>query len=814
MKLRAYELARELEMPVKDLIDQARARGIAIRSNLSVLEPEQAEQLRKFFREPQAPAARLPAEAQRGKAGPQPAKAPAAVPSAAPRATKAALPAVASAKTDLPAGAASAKAGAAPQAPSPAAPPAAEPEPPAARTPSAALSILEAGPSSEREVRAQRPHEMDTLEMLREREEIERRKSRPTAKFPAVPPPASRHAPVPHVSAARRAIHQVPPPPPPLAIKEAPKKITVTLPITVKDLSRELGIKANVLLQKLLGHGVTVTINNPLGEDAVVLVGLEVGREIEIRKAKSFEEQLVRKVEDPPGSLLPRAPVVTLMGHVDHGKTSLLDRIRQSRVAESEHGGITQHIGAYRVSVRDKHVVFLDTPGHEAFTAMRARGANVTDVAVIVVAADDGVMPQTEEAINHARAAGVPIVVALNKIDKPDANMHRAKNQLSQLTLVPEEWGGKTGVVEVSALTGHGIEPLLERLVLEAEILELKANAERPGVGTVLEARMVEGRGSTVTVLVQNGTLRRGDTVLAGTVVGRVRALHDEHGRSVPSAGPATPVEVTGLPELPEAGDRLEAVGDLALARDAAAERRLVKMEKRAISRPHVTLETLFQRIGETKLKEVRIVLKTDVKGSAEVLSEQLRALSTQEVQLRILHCGVGAINESDILLADASDSLVLGFQVSREERAKALAEEKGVDVRLYNVIYEIIEQMRAALEGLLEPILKEAVIGHLSVKEVFRISRVGSVAGCLVTDGKILRSSLVRLRREGNVPFEGKLDSLKRFKDDVREVLEGYECGVKLQGFNDVRSGDILEVYEIQQIARKLSAPSGSPAR
>jgi len=586
-------------------------------------------------------------------------------------------------------------------------------------------------------------------------------------------------------------------------VVERPSAVTVEYPVTLKSLSAATGIKAGELLKKLMTSGVIATINDTLDNDVVEMMGVEFAVEITVKQPRDLEEELRRqRPEDKPEDLVSRAPVVVFLGHVDHGKTSLLDAIRKSKVTESEAGGITQHFSAYKVN----NVVFLDTPGHEAFTEMRARGANVTDVAVLVVAADDGVMPQTEEAVNHAKAAGVPIVVALNKIDKPEADPMKVKGQLAALDLSPEEWGGSTVLCDVSAVTGQGIPELLEMLALESELLELKANPNKSASGTVLEAELSEGRGIIANVLVMEGSLRRGDVILCGAGFGRIRHLRDDTGREIAQAGPATPVEIWGLNEIPEAGDSFFVVDDLSQARAVAIEKQHQIRMRRLAERHHVTLENLFSRIEEGKVKELRVVLKCDVKGTIEALTSSLAQLSTDEVKIRILHSGVGGISESDILLADASDAIVIGFSVSMEERARILSEERKVQVRTYDVIYQVISDVRDAMEGMLEPEEREVIVGHAEVRQTFRISRFGVVAGCHVSDGVIERSNRVRLVREGTVVHTGTLASIRREKDDVREVREGFECGMKLADYDDVKIGDVIESFRIEKIARKLS--------
>ena len=592
------------------------------------------------------------------------------------------------------------------------------------------------------------------------------------------------------------------------AVREKESKVVMELPITVKDLSSKLGIRANEIITKLLlEHNVRSTINQILPEEIVQLLGIEYGMEIEIKKKEMVEErefitdQMSTKSED----MVYRAPIVTFLGHVDHGKTSLLDSIRQTNVAAGEVGGITQHIGAYKVETNGKHVVFLDTPGHEAFTAMRARGANITDVVVLVVAADDGVMPQTEEALNHAKAANVPIVVALNKIDKPGANPLRVKQQLANLELVSEEWGGKTQFVETSAVTKKGINALLERLLLESEILELKANPRNPARGVVLEAHLSEGRGVVANVLIQDGTLHQGDIILCGKTFGRARIITNDRGIEVKEAGPTTPVSVSDFSEVPEAGDKFYVVGDIQKAREIAQERQKKERETSLAKHQHVTLDSLYSKIAEGKVKEIKVILKADYKGSVEVLKKALEELSTPEIKVKILHCGVGGITVSDVLLADASDAIVIGFYVTAEDKARILAEEKGVDVRLYKIIYDATNEIKAAMEGMLEPESKEIVLGQVEIRQVYNISKFGNVAGSYVKTGKITRNSSVRLIRDNIIIYDGKLESLKIVKDDAREVRAGFECGLKVANYNDIKVGDIVEAYEVQKVARTL---------
>ncbi|MBI5307531.1 MAG: translation initiation factor IF-2 [Planctomycetes bacterium] len=592
-------------------------------------------------------------------------------------------------------------------------------------------------------------------------------------------------------------------------IKEKVTKVIMEPPITVKDLSSKMGIRANEIITKLLlEHNIRVTINHILSEDVVQLLGIEYGIEVEIKKKAALDDRgfLSDQVPSRAEDMVYRAPIVTFLGHVDHGKTSLLDSIRMTNVAAGEVGGITQHIGAYKVELHGKHIVFLDTPGHEAFTAMRARGANITDVVVLVVAADDGVMPQTEEALNHAKAANVPIVVALNKIDKLGANPLRVKQQLAALDLSPEEWGGKTQFVETSALTKKGIDVLLERLLLESEILELKANPKASARGVVLEAHLSEGRGVVASVLIQDGTLHQGDSILCGKTFGKARLMINDKGTEVKEAGPAIPVSVSDFSSVPEAGDKFFVVKDIAKAREIAQERQQKQRETSLSKYQHVTLDSLYSKIAEGKVKEIKVILKADFKGSVEVLKKALEELSTSEIKVKILHCGVGGISESDVLLAYASDALVIGFYVATEDKARILAEEKGVEIRHYKIIYDATNEVKSAMEGMLEPESKEVVLGQVEIRQVYGTSKFGNVAGCYVKSGKVTRNSSIRLIRAGIIVFEGKLESLKIVKDDAKEVRAGFECGLKIANYDDIKPGDIVESYEIQKIARTLS--------
>jgi translation initiation factor IF-2 len=589
--------------------------------------------------------------------------------------------------------------------------------------------------------------------------------------------------------------------------KEKESKVTVELPATIKDVSAALGVKAGDIISKLLiGHNIFATINQGLDGELIEMLGIEYGVEIELKQAKEDEDEFsLEEVDDQEEDLKARAPIVTFLGHVDHGKTSLLDSIRKTNVVSFEAGGITQHIGAYRVDTNGKSVVFLDTPGHEAFTAMRARGANVTDLVVLVVAADDGVMPQTEEAINHARAAEVPIVVAINKVDKPEANVQKVKQQLASLELNPEEWGGKVQMIETSVVAKTGLDALLDGLLLEAEILELKAVSKKPAKGIVLEAHVHEGRGVIANLLVREGTLKHGDIVLCGQTYGRVRAIYNDHGEGIKEAGPSTPVAISGLSTCPEAGDKFYSVKDIQKAREIASKRERKMREVALSDRQHVTLDNLYTKIEDGQVKEIKVILKADFKGSVEVLKKSLVEISTKEVRTRVLHSGVGGITETDILLADASDAIVIGFHVVPEDKARVLAESCGVDIRLYKIIYDATNDIKAALEGLLEPDKVEQTLGSVEVRKLFKVSKIGNIAGCYVKSGKILRNSNIRLIRDSVVLYDGKIATLRVVKDDAKEVKAGFECGIRIAGFDDIKVDDIIEAYEIQHIARKL---------
>jgi translation initiation factor IF-2 len=583
------------------------------------------------------------------------------------------------------------------------------------------------------------------------------------------------------------------------------REIEIELPITLKDLAVKLQEKSSVLIKNLMNMGVMAGINQALDEATVNKLCVKYN--CVIKKALNAEEIALQKhkEQDDPGQLKKRPPVVTFMGHVDHGKTSLIDAIRKTKVAEGEHGGITQHIGAYRINLPEGRITFLDTPGHEAFTAMRARGAKITDIVVLVVAADDGIMPQTQEAISHARAAGVSIIVAINKIDKPQANIDMVKKQLSEAGLMSEDWGGKTITVPVSAKTGAGIDSLLEMILLQAEIMELKANPSRMACGVVVEAKMAKGRGPVATLLIQNGTLHLNQNIIVGNLYGKIRAMLDDRGQAVTAAGPAYPVEVLGISGVPQVGEQFFVIEDERQAKELAQERLEKERQQQIKSVKRISLEDLHAQIAEGKIKELKLIVKADVQGSLEAIKDMLERLNVSEIKIDIIHSGVGNINNSDVMLAIASDALIVGFNVNTDDLAKELVAKEGVEVKIYNIIYELANEIKAAVEGMLDPKLKRVFLGKAEVKKMFKLSRSGLIAGCMVTKGKIHRNSMVTVVRNGQPAFEGKLSSLKRFKDDVREVAEGFECGMSVGGFDQLMEGDIIEAYDIEKIARKL---------
>lgn len=587
-------------------------------------------------------------------------------------------------------------------------------------------------------------------------------------------------------------------------VKEIPKEIKYSGTLTVGDLAAKLNKKEAEVIKKLMGLGVMATKNQDLDDDTVKLLcegfGVAVEKEI-VLDDTDFDKY---KQEDKPEDLIERPAVVTIMGHVDHGKTTLLDSIRHTKVTEGEAGGITQHIGAYQVESNDKKVTFLDTPGHAAFTSMRSRGAQVTDIAVLVVAADDGVMPQTVEAINHAKAAEVPIIIAVNKMDKEGANPDRVMQELTEYELVPEDWGGDTIFVQLSAVKREGIDNLLEMILLVSEVEELKANPKLLATGTVIDAQLDKGRGPVATLLVQNGTLRVGESVVVGNTYGRIRAMVSHTGKRVEQASPSTPVEVTGLNDVPQAGDQFLVFADEKKSRQIGEARQQKHIQENRGQQAKVSLDDLFEQIKQGQMKEINIIIKADVQGSAEALASSLRKIEVEGVNIKIIHIGVGAITESDIILASASNAVVIGFNVRPDVNAKKTAESEKVDVRLHRVIYSAIEEVESAMKGMLDPEYEEKVVGQAEVREIFKVSKIGTIAGSYVTDGKITRNSGVRVIRDGVVQFEGELDTLKRYKDDAKEVAQGYECGITIEKFNDIKEGDVIEAFVMQEIERK----------
>ena len=593
-------------------------------------------------------------------------------------------------------------------------------------------------------------------------------------------------------------------------VMQAPKKEeakveeikTIVIPevITIKELAEKMKLQPSAIVKKLFLQGTIVTINQEIDFEKAEEIAMDYDVLCEKEKKVNVIEELLKEDEEDEKDMVPRPPVICVMGHVDHGKTSLLDAIRQTNVTAKEAGGITQHIGAYVVEYNGQRITFLDTPGHEAFTAMRMRGAQATDIAILVVAAEDGIKPQTVESINHAKAANIPIIVAINKMDKPEANPDRIKQQLTEYELVAEDWGGETIICPISAKTGMGIDNLLEMVTLTAEMAELKANPNRAASGTVIEARLDKGRGPVATLLVQNGTLHQGDIIIAGTAVGRVRVMTNDKGRTVKSAGPSVPVEITGLADVPTPGDEFNAVTDERMARELVEQRRQAQKDAAAKLTQKVTLDNLFAKMQEGEMKELPLIVKADVQGSAEAIKASLEKLSNEEVRVRVIHAGVGAINESDILLASTAGAIIVGFNVRPDAAAQASGQRANVDMRFYRVIYDAIDEIEAAMKGMLAPKFREVSLGELQVRQVYKISSVGTVAGCRVTGGKITRDSKIRVVRDGIVIAEDEIASLRRFKDDVKEVAEGYECGVTLAKFSDVKEGDVYEAFRMEE--------------
>lgn len=586
--------------------------------------------------------------------------------------------------------------------------------------------------------------------------------------------------------------------------KEKINKIEYHEGITVNELAEKIDKNSSDIIKLLFMMGTVVNINTSLDDETVELVCLEY--DVEAEKVEPIDELSLEvfELDEDEEDLEPRAPIITIMGHVDHGKTTLLDTIRTTEVAADEFGGITQHIGAYQINYNDKKLSFLDTPGHEAFTAMRARGAKVTDIVVVVVAADDGVMPQTREAIDHAKAAGVPMIIAINKIDKPTGNLDRIYSELADIGVMPEEWGGDTVFTKISAKTGEGIEELLETIILAAELEELKANPNREGMGTVVEAKLDKGRGPVATLLVQNGTLKTGDPVVVGTSFGKIRKMTDSNGKELEVAGPSMPVEIIGLQDVPVAGDVFKAFKDEKQARAIADKRKQARIEKERGQSSALNLDDLSRQIAEGNMQDINLVIKSDVQGSAEALRSSLERLSTDEVRINVIRATAGTISESDVLLASASNAIILGFNIRPSAAVRNFAEEKEVDIRLYNVIYHAIEALEAAMKGMMAPEFKEVIFGQAEVRQIYKVSKVGTIAGCMVTDGKMVSGSAIRLIRDGIVVYEGKMSSLKRFKDDAKTVNQGFECGITIENFNDIKEGDIIESHGEEEVERE----------
>lgn len=584
------------------------------------------------------------------------------------------------------------------------------------------------------------------------------------------------------------------------------KILQVTEFITVSDLASLMNVEATAIIKILMSLGIFASINQRIDAEQIEIVANEFDFEVQFTTIDEQDEEEIEE-EDNPKDLVPRAPIVTIMGHVDHGKTSLLDYIRDENVVAGEMGGITQHIGAYEVTTKNGNkITFLDTPGHEAFTAMRARGAKLTDVAIIVVAADDKVMPQTKEAISHAQAAEVPMIFAINKIDKPSANPDGVRQQLSEMNILVEEWGGKYQSQEISAKKGTNIDILLDKVLLESELLELKANPNKNAIGSVIEASLDKGRGYVTTIMVQDGTLKVGDVMVAGQYYGRVKAMTNERGKRIEKAGPSTPVQVLGLTGAPNSGDKVKVYDEESEAKAIANKRATILREQGLRAKKHITLDEIGRRLALGNFKELNLIIKADVDGSVEALADSLEKLSTEEIQINVIHKGVGQISESDVLLASASDAIIIAFQVRPSSNAKAIAEREDIQIKMYSVIYDAIEEVKSAMEGLLEPKFEEKIVGNVEIRETFKVSKVGTIAGCYVTDGKIVRSNKIRIIRDGIVAFQGELDSLKRFKDDVKEVTKGYECGIKIKNYNDILVGDIIESFEQVEVKRKLN--------
>ncbi|MBI5639037.1 MAG: translation initiation factor IF-2 [Nitrospirae bacterium] len=801
-KVRIYELAKQLNKNSKEILDELSRLGIEGKTHTSSIESEIAEKVTRVLSSA-AVSAKTPAPKVEKPAKPAPA-----------------AKAAEKDKSAKPAGGTTAR----PVQTAEAAAPAKKTPPPAAarqeikREPAAEIALPEDKPFPSEAVTAPVPPSLETEEEIPlpdrfkkevEAEKIEKFKAKPGLQraFQAIRKiePKKWHDTRTNKKGERMRPGQKPElKHPVLSTMPRKKNLKLREGTTVKEFAELIGLKFSDVIKKFMELGYMPTINQPVDTDAALLVADSFGVKMEL---SSVEEDVTpEEVQDDAASLHPRAPVVTIMGHVDHGKTSLLDAIRETKVTETEAGGITQHIGAYKINLKGKDIVFLDTPGHEAFTSMRARGARVTDIVVLVVAADDGVMPQTVEAINHAKAANVPIVVAVNKIDKPEANPSKVKSELSEQGIISEEWGGHDIFVEVSAKKRLGIEHLLEMILLQAEVMELKANPDREARGTIIEAKLDRGRGPVATLLVQTGTLKVGEALLSGMHVGKVRALIDDSGRRIQYAGPSTPVEVIGFSEVPSAGDVFTVVQDEKRARQIALTRAQKQRSLDIAKAKKLTLDELYTKIKEGQIKELNIIIKGDVQGSVEAIKDAFENILHPEVKVRVIHTSVGGINESDVMLAAASNAIIIGFNVRPETKASQTAEKEGVDIRLYNVIYEAIEDVKKALEGMLEPTLREKVLGRAEVRQLFPVSRIGTIAGAYVIDGYMSRAcDGIRVLRDNIVVYEGKIATLKRFKDDVKEVQTGYECGILVENFNDIKVGDVLENFIIEKIAAKL---------
>ncbi|HEY3174641.1 MAG TPA: translation initiation factor IF-2 [Candidatus Polarisedimenticolia bacterium] len=800
-KIRVHELAKRLGLPVKEVAERLRSHGVEIRSNLSSVD----EELGKLLRAPaskQAAAAPAPAPPSKAKAPAAQAPPKAQTPSAhAPLKTPAAPARPAAAPPAAPRPPARPSEVTHPPKPAPARtsgpPPSQGVRPPAGRgTGTAAPPGAGARPPAATPQSGHRPPPSSPAPAAPRAQSQPARPGHQPARPAATSSPQNRPAP-------RGAVMEPKPAPAPVIPAGPPKPLSISEGVTVRDLSEKMGVKPNDVLKKLLMRGVMSNMNRPMDPETARQIALEFGFELTF---VSFEESAVLEERESlrGGERVTRPPVVTVMGHVDHGKTSLLDAIRETRVVEGEHGGITQHIGAYTVTTRSRSITFLDTPGHEAFTLMRARGAKVTDIVILVVAADDGVMPQTIEAIDHARAAAVPIIVAINKIDKPEAKPDVVKKQLADRNLLVEDWGGQIVCVPISAKKRTGIEDLLEMILLVADMLDLKADPKLPASGTVLEARLDRSRGPVATVLVQNGTLRVGDPFIAGAVSGKVRAMLDDAGEKSTEAPPSRPVEVLGLQGVPQAGDLFKVITEEWKARQIGAFRQQKLREDTLQKTSRLTLDHLFQKIQEGIVKELSLVVKADVQGSSEALTQILGDLTSPKVKVRVIHASTGAITESDVLLAATTNSIVVGFNVRPEKKAAELAEKEEVDIRLHTVIYNVANEIKAAMAGMLEPTFHEVAVGRAEVRNTFKVPKYGIVAGCLVTEGRMVRNADVRLLRDNVVIYTGKANSLRRFKEDVGEVKSGYECGIGLDKFSDIKPGDVIEAFKVEKVVNK----------